>query len=115
MYAWVPIETDEDKLFKALAAPIRRSILDALRDGPLTTGAICARFGQVDRCTVMQHIKVLEGAGLVVAARRGRERLNHLNALPIRDIYTRWIAPYAEGAVGRLERLRDGVEGRNVP
>ena len=109
MSEWVAIAGDEDRLFKALAAPMRRSILDALRDGPLTTGAICARFAHVDRCTVMQHIKVLEGAGLVVAARRGRERLNHLNALPIRDMYRRWIAPYAQGAVERLEKLRDGV------
>jgi DNA-binding transcriptional ArsR family regulator len=110
MSVQVAIETDEDRLFKALASPIRRAMLDALRDGPQTTGALCQRFGHIDRCTVMQHLKVLETAGLVVAARKGRERFNHLNALPIRDIYTRWIAPYAERAVERLEKLRDGLE-----
>jgi len=106
------IESAEDRLFRALAAPIRRAILDALRDGPLTTGALCDRFGRIDRCTVMQHMKVLEGAGLLVAERRGRERLNHLNALPIRDLYARWVAPYAQEAVERLAALRDGLEGR---
>jgi hypothetical protein len=69
--------------------------------------ALAIAVGGVERALIFAPV---EGAGLVVAARRGRERLNHLNALPIRDIYTRWIAPYAEGAVGRLERLRDGVE-----
>jgi DNA-binding transcriptional ArsR family regulator len=100
------IETDEDRLFRALAAPIRRRILDALRDAPLTTGVLCARFDRIDRCTVMQHLKVLEEAGLIVAERRGRERINHLNALPIRDLYARWVAPYAQGAVEKLAGLR---------
>lgn len=104
------IATAEDRLFKALAAPVRRAMLDNLRDGPLTTGALCERFLAIDRCTVMQHLKVLEEADLVIAERRGRERLNHLNALPIHDIYSRWVAPYAEGAVGRLATLRDGLE-----
>lgn len=105
------IATDEDRLFRALAAPIRRQMLDVLRDGALTTGALCDRFGQIDRCTVMQHMRVLEEAGLLIAERRGRERLNHLNALPIRDLYARWVAPYAQEAVEGLARLRDGVEG----
>lgn len=105
------IETSEDRLFRALAAPIRRQMLDALCDGPLTTGALCERFARIDRCTVMQHMKVLEGADLIVAERRGRERINHLNALPIRDLYARWVAPYAQGAVERLAGLRDSLEG----
>ena len=73
----------DDKVFKALAAPARRLILDRLRDRPLTTGALCADFPGLDRCTVMQHLKVLEEAELVIAERRGRERWNHLNAAPI--------------------------------
>lgn len=59
----------------------------------------------------MQHRKVLEGADLIIVERRGRERLNHLNALPIRDLYARWVAPYAQGAVERLATLRDALEG----
>lgn len=104
------IESAEDRLFKALAAPIRRQMLDILREGPLTTGALCERFVHIDRCTVMQHMKVLEAADLLIVERRGRERLNHLNVLPIHDIYSRWIAPFAQGTVGKLAALRDGLE-----
>jgi DNA-binding transcriptional ArsR family regulator len=105
------LETEEDRLFKALAAPIRRHMLDALREGPKSTGVLCANFANIDRCTVMQHLKVLEGAGLMVAVRQGRERLNHLNALPLHDLYARWVAPYAQSAVARLGILRDALEG----
>ncbi len=98
-----------DAVFKALAAPIRRRILDALKDTPATTGDLCARFPELDRCTVMQHLKVLEDAELVIAERKGRERWNHLNALPIKRIHDRWIGPYAERAADRLARLEDSL------
>ena len=103
-------ESTEDRIFKALAAPLRRQILDRLKAQPRTTGELCASFETLDRCTVMQHLKVLEDANLVVAVRRGRERLNHLNALPIRDIHERWIGGYAALAAENLARLRDGLE-----
>ena len=95
----------EDEVFKALAAPIRRAILDRLKDDPQTTGALCAMFEPLDRCTVMQHLKVLERAGLVLVRRVGRERWNHLNALPIKHINDRWIGPHAAAAVELLDRL----------
>jgi len=79
-------------------------------DQPLTTSTLCAHFPQLDRCTVMQHIKVLEKAALVIVERNGRERWNHLNPLPIHDIYIRWIGPHAAGAVTILERLKSGLE-----
>jgi DNA-binding transcriptional ArsR family regulator len=103
-------ESAEDLIFKALAAPIRRRMLDRLKDDPRTTGDLCAAFPELDRCTVMQHLKVLEDAGLVVPVRRGRERWNHLNALPIRDIADRWIGPYAAHAVEKLATLRSELE-----
>lgn len=99
-----------DRVFKALAAPIRRQILDDLRDQPLTTGTLCAHFPELDRCTVMQHIRVLEDAGLVIAVRRGRERWNYLNAVPIQQIHERWIGPHAERAAGLLARLKEDAE-----
>ena len=102
-------EDDDTNVFKALASPIRRRMLDALKDDPKTTGALVERFPELDRCTVMQHLAVLEAAGLVIAEKRGRERWNHLNALPIRDIHDRWIGPYAAYAVEMLSRLR-GLE-----
>lgn len=101
----------DDRVFKALAAATRRAILDALKAGPLTTGALCAKFPTLDRCTVMQHLKVLEGADLVIAQRKGRERWNHLNPLPIKHIHDRWIGPHAAGAVAMLDRLKVDLEG----
>ena len=99
-----------DAIFKALAHPTRRAILDTLRDQPLTTGSLCAAFGEIDRCTVMMHLKGLEEAGLVIAERSGRERWNHLNAQPIHEIHERWIGPHAKAAVGRLAALKRDLE-----
>ena len=98
-------------MFRALSAPIRRQMLDRLKDNPRTTGDLCAAFATLDRCTVMQHLKVLEEADLVIAVRRGRERWNHLNPLPIRDIHERWIGPYAAYAVEKLAVLKAELEG----
>ena len=85
-------------------------MLDCLKDAPQTTGALCARFDDMDRCTVMQHLKVLEAAGLIIARREGRERWNHLNSLPIKQIYDRWISQYASHALTLLDRLRSDLE-----
>jgi len=105
------ITEENDRIFKALAAPTRREILDALKDDPKTTGDLCAFFPALDRCTVMQHLKVLEDADLVIAHRKGRQRWNHLNPLPIKRIHDRWIGDYAANAVGLLDRLKGDLEG----
>ena len=105
-------DDETDLIFKALASPTRRRMLDEIRDQPLTTGDLCQRFPELDRCTVMQHLKVLEDAGLVIAERRGRERWNHLNALPIQDIHDRWIGPHAAAASARLARFKQSVEAQ---
>jgi DNA-binding transcriptional ArsR family regulator len=103
-----------DAVFKALSAGVRRQILDDLRDQPLTTGTLCAHFPELDRCTVMQHLRVLEDADLVTVVRRGRERWNHLNPIPIHEIHERWIGPHAERAVGMLTRLKADLEKDSV-
>jgi DNA-binding transcriptional ArsR family regulator len=103
-------ETDLDDVFKALASPLRRRVLDLLRDGPRTTADLCASFPDVDRCTVMQHLGVLDRAGLLAVVRRGRERWNHLDVLPIQAIHDRWISHFAGSAVGMLGALRDELE-----
>ncbi|WP_315926403.1 metalloregulator ArsR/SmtB family transcription factor [Mesorhizobium sp. SP-1A] len=103
-------EAQDDHVFKALAHPRRRQMLDALKEGPKTTGSLCEAFADMDRCTVMQHLKVLETAGLVVARREGRERWNHLDALPIKRIHDRWISEYAGHAVSILDRLKADME-----
>jgi DNA-binding transcriptional ArsR family regulator len=95
----------DDAVFKALASAARRRLLDELRDGPRTSGQLCAALCALDRCTVMQHLTVLEQAGLVLVQRRGRERWNHLAPLPIKRIYDRWISWYAGPALELLDRL----------
>jgi DNA-binding transcriptional ArsR family regulator len=104
------IKDENDKVFRALSAPLRRSILDALKDQPQTTGELCARFPGHDRCTVMQHLKVLEQADLVIVRREGRVRWNYLNPVPIKHIHDRWIGPYAARAVEMLDRLKSDLE-----
>jgi DNA-binding transcriptional ArsR family regulator len=97
-------------VFKALADDRRREILDLLKDGPKTTGELCAHFKRVDRCTVMQHLGVLEGADLVIAKRQGRLRWNYLNVVPVQEIYDRWISQYARPSVELLTRLKRDLE-----
>lgn len=104
------IEIESDRIFKALGHHRRRQILDRLRDNPQTTGELCSIFDDRDRCTVMQHLKVLEAAGLIIVRREGRERWNHLNPLPIKEISDRWIGPYADHAVTMLARLKADLE-----
>ncbi|MGB5485116.1 ArsR/SmtB family transcription factor [Parasphingorhabdus sp.] len=103
-----------DRVFKALASGVRRQILDDLRDQPLTTGTLCAHFPELNRCTVMQHLDVLSKADLIIADRRGRERWNHLNPLPIHAIHERWIGPHAAKAVERLDNLKKQLENGAV-
>ncbi len=103
-------EEKNDSIFKALSHRARRHILDVLKSKPCTTGMLCELLPQLDRCTVMQHLKVLEEAGLIIVERRGRERWNHLDALPIHAIHERWIGPYAAYAAAMLSRLKRQVE-----
>jgi DNA-binding transcriptional ArsR family regulator len=100
----------QSAVFKALADDRRREILDLLREGPKTTGELCERFKRVDRCTVMQHVGVLEAAGLVIAKREGRMRWNYLNVVPVQEIYDRWISRYARPSVELLTRLKRDLE-----
>lgn len=102
--------TADDAIFKALADGRRRRMLDLLKGGPKTTGQLCDHFADLDRCTVMQHLGVLEAADLIIVQRRGRHRWNYLNPLPIKQIHDRWIGPYAAGAVGLLARLKRDLE-----
>lgn len=104
-------DSKDDLVFKALANGLRRQILDALKDEPQTTGMLCEQFSSLDRCTVMQHLKVLEEADLVIVQREGRERWNHLNAMPIQAIHNRWISQYAGHAMSVLSALQQGLGG----
>ncbi len=100
----------DERVFKALADSRRRKILDLLKTEARTTGDLCSRFPGLNRCTVMQHLSVLERAGLIIVKRQGRLRWNYLNPLPIKDINERWIGAYASGAVELLARLKRDME-----
>ena len=108
-------DDDLDAVFKALANPVRRGLCDELKLRPMTTKQLLGRFSDLDRCTVMQHLKVLEGAGLVVPVRKGRERFNYLDAMPILAIHERWIGPYAAQAASMLSRLKSELEKEKHP
>jgi DNA-binding transcriptional ArsR family regulator len=101
---------DDDSVFKALADPTRRLLLDRLfeRDGrtlsDLESQVEMSRFG------VMKHLKVLEEAGLVVTQKSGREKLHYLNVVPIRLIHDRWIDKYTERQVTALVDLKAELE-----
>jgi DNA-binding transcriptional ArsR family regulator len=101
---------DDDRVFKALADPTRRDLLDRLyeRDGrtlgELVVGAEMTRFG------VMKHLGVLEDAGLVITRRSGRQKLHFLNPVPIRLIHDRWIDKYTERRVSALTQLKRRLE-----
>ena len=100
-----------DLIFKALADHRRRAILDMLKDEPRTTGDICKQLAPLDRCTVMQHLGVLEKAGLIIVKQEGKFRWNYLDAVPVREIYDRWINQYASPSVELLVKLRAESSG----
>lgn len=100
----------EERIFKALADHRRRKILDLLKDSPRSTGEICTHFNELDRCTVMQHLGVLEKAGLIIVKRSGRFRWNYINPLPIKEIYDRWISRYAGHAIDLLAHMKRNLE-----
>jgi uncharacterized protein YndB with AHSA1/START domain/DNA-binding transcriptional ArsR family regulator len=103
-----------DKVFKALADPTRRSLLDQLfeEDGQ-TLSALEARV-DMTRFGVMKHLAVLEEAGLVASRRRGREKLHYLNTVPIRLVHDRWVSKYAEPWAASLSRLKTHLEDETM-
>ncbi len=100
----------DDRVFKALAGSDRRRILDLLRDGPRTTSEIGGELEHLDRTTVMQHLGVLEDAGLVFSCKKGRARWNYLDVSPIQRIHERWIAQYAAPSAALAHRLKKALE-----
>jgi len=110
LVTYYPAVTDDDRVFKALADPTRRLLLDRLfeRDGrtltELESRLDMTRFG------VMKHLRVLEDAGLVTTRKRGREKLHFLNPVPIQLIHERWVSKYAERWAGTLTGLKRQLE-----
>jgi uncharacterized protein YndB with AHSA1/START domain/DNA-binding transcriptional ArsR family regulator len=104
-----------DAVFKALADPTRRSLLDELfREDGQTLSQLEERL-PMTRFGVMKHLKQLEEAGLVVTRRRGREKLHYLNPVPIRLVHDRWVSKYAEPWAATLSGLKTGLESAMEP
>ena len=103
-----------DEVFKALADPTRRGLLDELhREDGQTLGALEARL-PMTRFGVMKHLRVLEEAGLVVTKRRGREKLHFLNPVPIRLVHDRWVSRYTEPWAATLTGLKRAIEEQTM-
>src|SRR5258705_6660045 len=103
---------DMDAVFRALADPTRRSLLDELfKEDGQTLSALQQRL-PMTRFGVMKHLKLLEQAGLVVTRRRGREKLHFLNAIPIRLIHDRWVSKYTEPWAAALSDLKNRLENK---
>lgn len=100
----------DDLVFKAMAGGDRRKILDLLHKSPMTTGAICKHLDWLDRCTVMQHLQVLENARLVISRKKSRCRWNYLDVGPIQRIHERWISEYTQPAARVLARIQADLE-----
>lgn len=104
---------DMDKVFKALADPGRRLLLDKLHtDNGQTLGQLCQHL-DMTRQAVTQHLALLEAANLVAIVWRGREKLHFLNPVPLQDIYDRWIEKFERGRLGALRELKRNLEGRD--
>ncbi len=106
-----PAETD--KVFKALADPTRRKLLDALRARNGQTLVELCRDLDMTRQAVTQHLNLLEEANLIATVRRGREKLHYLNPVPIHEIATRWIDKFERGRLEALRDLKQRLEGEH--
>ena len=103
---------DSDTVWRALASPHRRAILDDLREGPKTTGHLNRVLPDLTRFAVMQHLKVLEEANLVLSRREGRSRLSYSNPVPLRQIYERWVSSLASSAAETALQFKRYAESK---
>ncbi len=99
-----------DPVFRALAHPVRRRLLDMLKRGALSTGDLAAAFPEYSRFAIMQHLAVLEEARLVIPQKEGRLVLNHLNAAPLRELYERWVGGFEGHWAAALVGLKRELE-----
>ena len=103
--------SDIDKVFKALADPTRRRLLDQLhQDNGQTLSALCEHM-DMTRQAVTQHLQLLEEANLVAIVWQGREKLHYLNPVPLHEIYARWIEKFEQPRLGALHKLKQRLEG----
>lgn len=105
-----PMVGDENKVFKAIADPSRRKLLDRLfEQNGQTLNQLCDQH-DMSRQAVMKHLDLLEEANLVVTVKRGREKLHYLNPVPIQQIYSRWIGKFEQQRLQALDNLKQALE-----
>jgi DNA-binding transcriptional ArsR family regulator len=109
------MDEDLDNVWKALSDSTRRSILDLLRLRPQTTTQLVEAFPHLSRFGVMKHIEVLREAGLIETREEGRQRINSLNVVPIRQIYERWVGRFEELWASHLLRVKEDAEAARGP
>lgn len=97
-------------VWKAVADPTRRAILDLLKEEPRTTGFLCEYFEGLSRCAVMKHLSILDDADLIIIKRNGKFRWNFINTAPIQKIYDRWICKYTAPLAASVTSLKNHIE-----
>jgi DNA-binding transcriptional ArsR family regulator/uncharacterized protein YndB with AHSA1/START domain len=104
------MDEDLSTVFKALGHPIRRQVLDILKQSPRTTGELDEYFPDVTRYAIMKHLKILEEGNLVVVRREGKFKRNFLNAVPLQEMHRRWVGKYMQSNASNLLNIRSVVE-----
>ena len=100
-----------DPVWKALSDATRRRILDALRSGPLTTTEVVEQFPDLSRFAVMKHMAILRNAALIMTRRDGRRRIHAINAVPLQQIFDRWVSRFEQLWAVNLIDMKDELEG----
>jgi DNA-binding transcriptional ArsR family regulator/uncharacterized protein YndB with AHSA1/START domain len=103
-------DSEVNDLFKALGHPIRRGILDYIKEGPKTTGFLNEQFKDVSRYAIMKHLTMLVEANLIIVRREGRHRLNYLNVIPLEYLSGRWVNKYQSTVASSLFNLKSSIE-----
>ena len=106
-----PKKNDLTPVWRALANPVRREILDLLSEEPLATGDLASYFPRLSRFAVMQHLRVLQEGNLVLRQKVGRQVINSLNPVPIQQIYHRWVQRFQQPWAEALVSLKSELEG----
>ena len=108
------MDSPHEAIFKALADPTRRQIMDLLRENPMTTGGLDQQFKELSRYGVMKHLGILTDAGLVTVRREGKYRWNYLNAVPLQQVYERWVKKYEAQWASQLIQLKNFTEHKQT-
>lgn len=103
-----PVTTDT--IFKALSDPTRRKLMDLVREAPKTTGQLVDEFETIGRCAVMKHLSILEDVNLIIPKKEGKHRWNYINAIPLQEIYERWVKNYEALWATNLLQLKELAE-----